>query len=105
MTSSVGTISTVTGVAPVQQPAATPAVPTAIASTVTAPPLTSPTPQPNQRIIFDPQAGLINEYLNSKGSIESQVPSAVVVAYLRAGLTAAGLPQQQTTSSGSTAIA
>jgi hypothetical protein len=46
---------------------------------------------------YDPSAGLITVYLNSSGQIEMQIPSATVVAYLRAGLTSQGLPQPQNT--------
>jgi len=37
---------------------------------------------------------LITEFLGTNGQIESQIPSATVVAYLRAGLTPQGLPNQ-----------
>jgi archaellum component FlaG (FlaF/FlaG flagellin family) len=46
----------------------------------------------NPRIVQDPSAGLITEYLSANGSqIVSQTPNAVTVAYLRQGLTADGL--------------
>ena len=93
MTSGIGTVGTVTGVA-VTQSAVAPAAPVAQAPVATAGvPLTPSVPTPNQKIVFDPQAGLIDQYLNSKGTLQAQVPSAVVVAYLHAGLTAAGLPK------------
>jgi hypothetical protein len=43
------------------------------------------------RIIDDPTAGVITQYLNSSGKVALQFPSTTVVAYLRAGLTAEGL--------------
>jgi hypothetical protein len=51
-----------------------------------------PTADPgvSPRLVSDPVAGLIIQYLNSSGGIESQIPSSAVVAYLRAGLTADG---------------
>ncbi|HAX90775.1 MAG TPA: hypothetical protein DCY07_01005 [Rhodospirillaceae bacterium] len=46
------------------------------------------------RIKSDPAAGImIAEYLSSTGEKQLQTPSAAVVAYLRSGLTAEGLPQ------------
>lgn len=45
------------------------------------------------RIIGDPTAGFITQYLSSNGEVMSQVPSAVAVAYLRNGLTADGAPK------------
>jgi|GEM_PF-1213387 hypothetical protein len=42
------------------------------------------------RIVVDPQAGVITEFLNTSGQVESQIPSSTVVAYLRAGLNANG---------------
>lgn len=51
----------------------------------------------NQRLVVDPQAGVITEYLTTRGDVQAQIPSSVVVAYLRAGLTADGLSQEQAT--------
>jgi hypothetical protein len=45
------------------------------------------------RIIGDPTAGFITQYLSSNGEVMSQVPSAVAVAYMRNGLTADGAPK------------
>jgi hypothetical protein len=42
------------------------------------------------RIVVDPLAGPITEFLTTSGTIAAQIPSAAVVAYLRAGLTSAG---------------
>ena len=43
------------------------------------------------RIIQDPSAGFITQYLSANGSeVISQSPSAITVAYLRQGLTAEG---------------
>lgn len=49
----------------------------------------------SQRFVVDPQAGMITEYLTSKGDVRAQIPSSIVVAYLRAGLTADGLSREQ----------
>jgi len=46
------------------------------------------------RIVVDAAAGPIIQYLNSNGSVASQIPSSTVVAYLRAGLTPEGLNKQ-----------
>jgi hypothetical protein len=46
------------------------------------------------RLLLDPTAGFITEYLSANGSqVISQTPSAITVAYLRNGLTADGLPK------------
>jgi hypothetical protein len=45
------------------------------------------------RIVVDPLAGPITEFLSANGQIQAQTPSAAVVAYLRAGLTSSGLPK------------
>jgi hypothetical protein len=96
MTSGVGIIGTVPGIAATQSATAPVAPPVATsAPAATAVPLAPQVLSPTQRIVFDPQAGLIDQYLNSKGNLESQIPSSVVVAYLRAGLTADGLTKQQ----------
>ncbi len=45
------------------------------------------------RITTDPATGvMIAEYLSSTGEKQLQFPSTAVVAYLRSGLTAEGLP-------------
>ena len=45
------------------------------------------------RMMEDPVAGVvIAQYLSSDGNIASQFPSSTVVAYLRSGLSATGLP-------------
>ncbi len=50
----------------------------------------------NPRVVQDPQAGFITQYLNSNGSeVVFQTPSAVTVAYLQQGLTADGLAKKQ----------
>ena len=49
----------------------------------------------NPQIIQDPMAGYITEYVNmNSGQVISQAPSAKVVAYLRQGLSADGMPLQ-----------
>jgi hypothetical protein len=56
------------------------------------------------RIVVDPLAGVITQFLTSTGGIEAQIPSQAVVAYLRAGLEADGtsrpsdVPQKKPTS-------
>jgi hypothetical protein len=42
------------------------------------------------RIVVDPLAGVITQFLSQTGQVESQIPSTTVVAYLRAGLEADG---------------
>ena len=42
------------------------------------------------RIVVDPLAGVITQFLSTDGQVQSQIPSAAVVAYLRAGLTSNG---------------
>lgn len=69
-------------VAPAPAPAAASATATAEAVIVHSP-----------RIIGDPTAGFITQYLSTNGEIMSQIPSAVTVAYLRIGLTADGMPK------------
>jgi hypothetical protein len=93
MTNTVGSVSLPQNVPP-QVPtgnAASPAA-SATASTVDTKPLVGSSNIPiSPRIIWDPQAGPIIEDLSSTGQIESQTPSAVAVAYVRAGLTSSGL--------------
>ncbi len=48
------------------------------------------TTAPSPRITVDPSAGVILQFLDSKGQIEAQSPSFAAVAYLRAGLTRDG---------------
>ncbi len=49
----------------------------------------------NPRVVLDPSAGFITQYLSANGSqVISQTPSAITVAYLRLGLTADGLSKQ-----------
>jgi hypothetical protein len=45
---------------------------------------TAPT---SPRITVDPRAGVILQFLDNKGQVESQSPTFAAVAYLRAGLT------------------
>ncbi|MDX9690206.1 MAG: hypothetical protein EOM37_08610 [Proteobacteria bacterium] len=48
------------------------------------------------RIKADPVAGvMIAEYLTTEGEKQIQIPSQTVVAYLRSGLTASGLPEKE----------
>lgn len=45
------------------------------------------------RVIVDPVVGLIDQYLDGNGKVTNQFPSAVVVAYLKSGLTQDGFAQ------------
>ena len=95
MTNSVGIVGS-TQSAPQPAPAGT-----AISTTTNAPagstvfkPQTDSTAPISPRIVVDPLAGAITEYLNTSGQVQSQIPSAAVVAYLRAGLTSDGFPRR-----------
>lgn len=58
---------------------------------------TTAEPLRNPQIIQDPSAGFITQYVDSNsGQIMAQTPSAAVVAYLRQGLTATGMPPNAT---------
>lgn len=48
-------------------------------------------PAISPRLVVDPRAGVLIQYLNNNGEVATQIPSTTVVAYLRAGLTAEGL--------------
>lgn len=54
-------------------------------------------PAISPRIVIDPTAGVITQYLNSNGDVQSQLPSITAVAYLRAGLTPDGLSNKEST--------
>ncbi|MGB9154711.1 MAG: hypothetical protein WCD70_16685 [Alphaproteobacteria bacterium] len=81
-----------------------PSVPVAPNSASFASTLTSSPPAPGAvdtddsftpRVIQDPSAGFITQYLSANGSqVVSQTPSAITVAYLRQGLTAEGTTKQ-----------
>ena len=101
MTASVGIISSTQGVTPTAPVASAlasasasnsptdPGFNLATASAATAGALQNP------KVILDPSAGFITEYLSANGSeVVSQSPSAITVAYLRLGLTADGLTKQ-----------
>lgn len=68
-------------VTPVSAPAATSAA---------APAKSEPQPSISPRLVIDPLAGLITQYLNGDGKVESQIPSTAAVAYIRAGLSDKG---------------
>ena len=57
----------------------------------------SASPGISPRIVVDPLAGPITQFLNSTGQVQSQIPSSAVVAYLRAGLTSQGLSKPNET--------
>jgi hypothetical protein len=46
------------------------------------------------RIVVDPNAGVITQFLGANGDVKAQIPSVTAVAYLRAGLTAEGLNKE-----------
>lgn len=89
MASSVGFTNVVTGAKAhaTSVPAVTPTPSTAAATSKTTTQAVSISP----RIIDDPTAGIITQYLDSTGKVANQFPSTTVVAYLRAGLTSEGL--------------
>lgn len=65
---------------------------------------TTSVPFQNPRIVNDPSAGVITEYLSADGSlVVAQTPSAVTVAYLRQGLTAQGFAKTASDTGGVTA--
>jgi hypothetical protein len=67
-------------------------------SSITSKPLTKATTAGiSPRIVADPTAGIIIQYLSGSGQVQSQIPSATVVAYLRAGLTSQGFAKPQNT--------
>jgi hypothetical protein len=105
MTSTVGNIALIQNT-PQQAPAtAASTASTSSASTVDTKPLVGGSSTPiSPRIVVDPLAGVITEFLTSSGQVQSQIPSAAVVAYLRAGLTSDGevkqTPGQQDNKSG-----
>ena len=44
----------------------------------------------------DPFAGVVIQFLNNKGDVAAQTPTAAALAYLRAGLTEDGHPKDDT---------
>jgi len=88
----------------VVQAAPVPAPSSADTSAVAAKPL-APPPESlgiSPRIVVDPSAGAIIQYLSNNGQVQLQIPSTTVVAYLRAGLTPDGLSKPEQPSGGST---
>jgi hypothetical protein len=88
------------------------AVPTSGSTNDTSKPLTADSNTSiSPRIVVDPLAGVITQFLSSTGQVESQIPSSAVVAYLRAGLQADGLakpavtPKPQAATGGSSTVA
>lgn len=47
------------------------------------------------RIVIDPSAGVITQYLGRDGDVQAQLPSVTAVAYLRAGLSADGVTPRE----------
>jgi len=94
MANSIGSINSSAGIVP-SPLAPAPAAPSSSAAFTHA---TLPASFENPRVIQDPTAGYIVEYLSSvNGQIISQSPSAVTVAYLRDGLQADGTPKHTAT--------
>lgn len=73
--------------APAAKPTSVPASASQDSKAATEAQLTAPT---SPRITVDPRAGVILQFLDSKGQVESQSPTFAAVAYLRAGLTRDG---------------
>ncbi|MEJ0063023.1 MAG: hypothetical protein WDO70_07440 [Alphaproteobacteria bacterium] len=55
--------------------------------------------QASPRIQVDPVAGVILQFLDPQGEVETQTPSFAAVAYLRAGLTGEGFRKEDPDSS------
>ena len=87
MTSGIGIVGSTASVASV------PVSSTGTAETFTVPQqAAAPAATQSPRILLDPSAGYITQYLSANGSqVVSQTPSAITVAYMRLGLTADGL--------------
>jgi hypothetical protein len=69
--------------------------PPALSSGVTTSAPAAAVPIQNPRIIQDPMAGVITEYMNiASGQVISQAPSVIAVAYLRQGMSADGMSKQ-----------
>ena len=86
MTSAVGIVGSSSGAVSNPSP---PLVPLSSGDTA----VSSATPIQNPRIIQDPTAGFITQYMSVNGNtLVTQVPSVVTVAYLRLGLSADGTP-------------
>ena len=105
MTSGIGIVgsaagSTITPVAP---------APTSSSETFTVPqastiPSSPSSEQQSPRILLDPSAGFITQYLSANGSqVVSQTPTAITVAYMRLGLTPDGLSKPPTETVATTA--
>ena len=95
MSDGVSTLSSSVGVTPLVATGAPSA--TASSTTHTSTDVT-PVSFQNPRVIQDPVAGYITEYLSANGGqILSQTPNAITVAYLRNGLTADGEPKHRAT--------
>lgn len=48
----------------------------------------------SSKLIVDPLAGVITEFLDGQGNIRNEIPSTTVIAYLKAGLTAQGYSKE-----------
>ena len=92
-----GTVNSVDTVFSSAAPAVAPklsAVPASSSSDASGPTANASVLVQNPRIVFDPSAGFITEYLSSNGGqVVSQTPSAITVAYLRQGLAPDGTPK------------
>lgn len=98
MTSAVGIVGSSSGVVSLPSAAVSSATDTASQTS------TAATSLQNPKVILDPSAGFITEYLSDHGSqVVSQTPSAATVAYLRQGLTAEGTVKPNPSSASTTA--
>jgi len=92
MTSGIGTV----GITQSAPPAGAVVSGAITSASDTAKPLTKGNDTPiSPRITVDPLAGVITEFLNGSGQVQAQIPSAAVVAYLRAGLDSNGQAKPQ----------
>jgi hypothetical protein len=76
-----------------------PSTPSTTDQPISATPSTTPDNVASPRIKLDPAAGVILQFLDNRGDVVTQSPSFAAVAYLRAGLTREGFPQEPETES------
>lgn len=71
-------------------------------ATETQPKTVSSTVPVSPHMVLDPSAGvMISEYYNASGNLQSQIPSAAAVSYLRMGLSSSGAPKTEDNVEGS----
>jgi len=92
MVEAVGIVGTGSGVSALRAPVVAAGVSAGGEASASSPALGVQPISPSSRA--DPTTGiLITEFLSSEGQVRMQIPSQVVVAYLRSGLTEAGQPK------------